>query len=60
MRPQRGKIEYMKKIDKLVFGSFIGPFLLTLVVVDFILLLVTLLKYFDEIMGEGPERWGFR
>lgn len=43
----------MKKIDKLVFGSFIGPFLLTLVVVDFILLLVTLLKYFDQIMGKG-------
>ncbi|PIQ48343.1 MAG: hypothetical protein COW03_10925 [Cytophagales bacterium CG12_big_fil_rev_8_21_14_0_65_40_12] len=43
----------MKKIDKLVFGSFIGPFLLTLIVVDFILLLVTLLKYFDQIMGKG-------
>ena len=43
----------MKKIDKLVFGSFIGPFLLTLVVVDFILLLVALLKYFDQIMGKG-------
>ena len=43
----------IKKIDKLVFGSFIGPFLLTLVVVDFILLLVTLLKYFDQIMGKG-------
>ena len=43
----------MKRIDKLIFGSFIGPFLLTLVVVDFILLLVTLLKYFDEIMGKG-------
>lgn len=43
----------MKKIDKLVFGSFIGPFILTLIVVDFILLLVTLLKYFDEIMGKG-------
>ncbi|KOF01927.1 hypothetical protein OB69_14400 [Roseivirga seohaensis subsp. aquiponti] len=45
----------MKKIDKLVFGSFIGPFLLTLIVVDFILLLVTLLKYFDKIMGKGLE-----
>ena len=45
----------MKKIDKLVFGSFIGPFLLTLIVVDFILLLVTLLKYFDQIMGKGLE-----
>lgn len=43
----------MKKIDRLVFGSFIGPFILTLVVVDFILLLVTLLKYFDQIMGKG-------
>ena len=43
----------MRRIDKLVFGSFIGPFILTLVVVDFILLLVTLLKYFDQIMGKG-------
>jgi lipopolysaccharide export system permease protein len=43
----------VKKLDKLVFGSFIGPFLLTLIVVDFILLLVTLLKYFDQIMGKG-------
>lgn len=45
----------MKKIDKLVFGSFIGPFILTLIVVDFILLLVTLLRYFDQIMGKGLE-----
>ena len=43
----------MKKIDKLVFGSFIGPFLLTLIVVDFILLLVTLIRYFDELFGKG-------
>ncbi len=43
----------MKKIDKLIFGSFLGPFLLTLVVVDFILLLVSLIKYFDKIFGKG-------
>ncbi len=43
----------MKKIDKLVFGSFIGPFILTLIVVDFILLLVTLIRYFDELFGKG-------
>ena len=43
----------MKKIDKLVFRSFIGPFILTLIVVDFILLLVTLIKYFDELFGKG-------
>jgi len=53
LRPNRGKLGCMKKIDRLVFGSFIGPFLLTLIVVDFILLLVTLLKYFDQIMGKG-------
>lgn len=43
----------IKKIDKLVLGSFIGPFILTLVVVDFILLLVALLRYFDELFGKG-------
>ncbi len=43
----------MKKIDKLVFGSFIGPFVLTLVVVDFILLIVSLIRYFDKIFGKG-------
>jgi lipopolysaccharide export system permease protein len=43
----------MKKLDKLVLGSFIGPFFLTFVVVDFILLTVNMLKYFDEIFGKG-------
>ena len=43
----------MKKIDKLVLGSFIGPFILTLVVVDFILLIVSLIRYFDKIFGKG-------
>ncbi|QDH80514.1 LptF/LptG family permease [Echinicola soli] len=43
----------MKKLDKLILGSFIGPFLLTFIVVDFILLTVNMLKYFDEIFGKG-------
>lgn len=43
----------MKKIDKLILGSFLGPFFLTFVVVDFILLTVNMLKYFDEIFGKG-------
>lgn len=47
----------MKKIDKLILGSFIGPFLLTFVVVDFILLIVNMLKYFDEIFGKGLGFW---
>lgn len=42
----------MKKIDKLVFTSFIGPFVLTSVVVVFILLTQFMLKYFDDIVGK--------
>lgn len=45
----------MKKLDKLILGSFIGPFLLTFIVVDFILLTVNMLKYFDEIFGKGLD-----
>jgi len=43
----------MKKLDKLILGSFLGPFTLTFLVVDFILLIVNMLKYFDEIFGKG-------
>jgi len=42
----------MKKIDKLVFTSFIGPFVLTFFVVVFILLTQFMLKYFDDIVGK--------
>jgi lipopolysaccharide export system permease protein len=45
----------MKKIDKLILGSFLGPFFLTFIVVDFILLTVNMLKYFDEIFGKGLD-----
>jgi lipopolysaccharide export system permease protein len=47
----------MKKLDKLILGSFLGPFLLTFLVVDFILLIVNMLKYFDEIFGKGLGFW---
>jgi len=42
----------MKKIDKLILSSFIGPFVLTFLVVVFILLLQNMLKYFDDIIGK--------
>ncbi len=42
----------MKKIDKLILGSFIGPFIMTFMVVVFILLLQHMLKYFDDIIGK--------
>ncbi len=47
----------MKKIDKLIIGSFLGPFILTLLVVVFILLMKQMLLYFDDIIGKGLT-WG--
>jgi lipopolysaccharide export system permease protein len=47
----------MKKIDKLVLGSFLGPFVLTFLVVVFILLTQHMLKYFDDIIGKDLG-WG--
>ncbi|MCC5922020.1 MAG: LptF/LptG family permease [Cyclobacteriaceae bacterium] len=43
----------MKKIDKLVLQSFLGPFLLTFIVVVFILLTQHLMKYFEEFVGKN-------
>jgi lipopolysaccharide export system permease protein len=42
----------MKKIDKLILASFMGPFILTFFVVIFILLSQFMLRYFDEIIGK--------
>jgi lipopolysaccharide export system permease protein len=43
----------MKKLDKLILSSFVGPFTLTFLVVVFILLTQHMLKYFDDIIGKG-------
>lgn len=43
----------MKKLDKLIIKSFLGPFFLTFVVVVFILLMQYMLKYFDELVGKN-------
>ncbi len=43
----------MKRIDKLLIASFFGPFLLTFIIVVFILLTVFMLKYFDDFVGKG-------
>src|SRR5688500_12506449 len=42
----------MKKLDKLILKSFVGTFILTFLVVVFILLMVQMLKYFDDIIGK--------
>lgn len=43
----------MKKLDKLLLGAFAGPFMMTFLVVVFILLTQHMLKYFDDIIGKG-------
>lgn len=45
----------MKKLDKLVLGAFLGPFLITFLVVVFILLNIQMIRYFDDIIGKGLE-----
>ena len=47
----------MKKVDKLILASFLGPFFLTFMVVVFILLNIHMLKYFDDIIGKGLDWW---
>ncbi|MBU2914889.1 LptF/LptG family permease [Reichenbachiella agariperforans] len=42
----------MKKLDKLILQSFIGPFILTFLVAVFILLIQYMLKYFDDFIGK--------
>ncbi|MBR5700784.1 MAG: methionyl-tRNA formyltransferase [Bacteroidales bacterium] len=43
----------MKRLDRFILKSFVGPFLAILVVVIFILLLQFLWVYIDEIVGKG-------
>jgi len=43
----------MKKLDKLVLRSFIGPFFLTFAVATFILLLQTIMRFFDDLFGKS-------
>ncbi|MBC7883904.1 MAG: LptF/LptG family permease [Saprospiraceae bacterium] len=43
----------MKKIDKLISTSFIGPSFLSFFVATFVLVMQFLWKYIDEILGKG-------
>ncbi|MFN4146082.1 MAG: LptF/LptG family permease [Runella sp.] len=45
----------MKKIDKLVLGSFLGPFVLTLCVVIFIFLMRLISQYLNDLVGKDIE-----
>jgi len=43
----------MRRLDKLILKSFIGPFFLTTIVTTFILLVQYMLKYFDDFVGKN-------
>lgn len=45
----------MKKLDKLILSAFIGPFVITFLVVVFILFNINILKYFDDLIGKGLD-----
>src|SRR6266571_198051 len=45
----------MKKLNKLVLKSFIGPFVMTFFIALFILLMQFLWKYIDDLAGKGLD-----
>ena len=47
----------MKKLDWLVVKSFIGPFILTFFIAQFVLVMQFLWKYIDDLVGKGLDTW---
>lgn len=47
----------VKKLDWLVVKSFIGPFILTFCIAQFVLVLQFLWKYVDDLVGKGLDTW---
>ena len=45
----------MKKLDKLVLLSYLGPFVMTFFISLFVLLMQFLWKYIDDLVGKGLE-----
>ena len=45
----------IKKLDKLILKSFIGPFIVTFFIALFILLMQTAWKYIDDLVGKGLD-----
>lgn len=45
----------MKKLDKLIFKAFIGPFVITFFIALFVLMMQILWKYIDDLVGKGLD-----
>ncbi len=43
----------IKKLDKLILKSFFGPFIVTFFIAFFVLMMQTLWKYIDDLVGKG-------
>jgi lipopolysaccharide export system permease protein len=44
-----------KKLDLLIFKSFIGPFIITFFIALFVLIMQSLWKYIDDLVGKGLD-----
>ena len=47
----------MKKLHSYILKAFLGPLLLTLLIVIFVLLMQFLWKYIDDLVGKGLDVW---
>lgn len=45
----------IKKLDKLILKSFIGPFVITFFIAFFVLMMQSLWKYIDDLVGKGLD-----
>jgi len=45
----------IKKLDKLILKSFIGPFVITFFIAFFVLMMQGLWKYLDDLVGKGLD-----
>jgi len=45
----------IKKLDKLIIRSFIGPFIVTFFIAFFVLMMQSLWKYIDDLVGKGLD-----
>ncbi len=45
----------IKKLDKLIIKSFIGPFIATFFIAFFVLMMQSLWKYIDDLVGKGLD-----
>lgn len=45
----------IKKLDKLIIKSFLGPFIITFFIAFFVLMMQILWKYIDDLVGKGLD-----